>query len=437
MKIYPLIISSIAISSNILHAQQIRPNVVIFLTDDQGSIDLNRFGAKDLHTPNMDRLCDDGIALTQFYANSSISSPSRASLLTGKYPQKAGMSKLASPIKGVAGMPESEITIAEVLRDAGYATAIVGKWHLGFQHDSILKKQGFDYSLVHMGGCIDNYSHYFYWNGPNRHDLYRNGTEVYYDGKNFSDLMVEESINYIKDNKEKPFFLYFSSNYPHYPLQGDPKWRDFYKDYPSPRDKYAAMVSTIDEKIGKVLNCIEQQGLKENTIIIFMSDNGHSIEERNFFGGGSAGEMRGEKFSAYEGGIRVPAIISFPARFPGKQVRNQIGMGADLMPTILELCNIDLPKVCIDGKSLVKILDNNEKSPHKVIHWQVNNLFAVRKGDYKLVGKIEKENTKIELYNIKNDIREKINIVNDFPLISKDLMNEHTNWINSINADSN
>lgn len=140
-----------------------KPNVVIFFTDDQGAIDVNRFGATDLATPNMDRLCNSGIQFTNFYANSSISSPSRASLLTGRYPQRAGMPQLASPDPAVVGLPAGETTIAEILRDNGYATAVIGKWHLGSHPESRPNAQGFDYFFGHLGGCIDNYSHYFYW----------------------------------------------------------------------------------------------------------------------------------------------------------------------------------------------------------------------------------------------------------------------------------
>lgn len=419
-----LLIAASIVTQSLEAKKEIKPNVVIFLTDDQGSIDVNRFGAKDLLTPNMDKLCETGVQLTQFYANSSISSPSRAALMTGRYPQRVGMLKLASSEKGIAGMPGNEITMAEVLRDNGYETALIGKWHLGYTPETMPQAQGFNYSFGHMGGCIDNYSHFFYWNGPNRHDLWRNGEEVYNEGENFSDLMVKEAIRFIGQNKKKPFFLYFSTNYPHYPLQGDQKWRMYYKNLPHPRDKYAAMVSTIDEKIGMVINKIEKEGLRKNTIIIFMSDNGHSTEERTFFGGGSAGELRGEKFSTYEGGIRVPAIISFPALLPQNTVCNEIGMGADWMPTIIDLCKINWDKSDFDGKSLVSMIKDKKSTPHDVIHWQVGLLWAVRKGDYKMVGKENKNGEIIELYNLNEDKRESRDLATTHRTIYNDLLKE-------------
>jgi arylsulfatase A-like enzyme len=235
-----------------------RPNVIFILTDDQGSIDVNCYGAKDLVTPNMDRLAAEGVRFTQFYACSPVCSPSRAAILTGRYPQRAQLPQMASSQPGGKGMPGEQVTIAEMMKAAGYATGHVGKWHVGYTPDEMPNAQGFDYSFGHMGGCIDNYSHFFYWEGPNRHDLWRNGEEVWYEGQYFGDLMVKEALGFIEKNKERPFFLYYASNKPHYPLQGTGKWREVYKDLPSPRKMYAASVSTVDEEIGKLLAKVEE-----------------------------------------------------------------------------------------------------------------------------------------------------------------------------------
>ena len=212
-----------------VYTQQ-KPNVIIIYTDDQGSVDVNSYGAKDLVTPNMDYIVENGTSFTQFYA-SPVCSPSRASLLTGKTPQRAGLSGNAAPSsKQKKGLPGSEYTLAEMFKDAGYTTAHIGKWHLGDAPEMIPNAQGFDHSFGHMVGCIDNYSHFFYWSGPNRHDLYRNGKEVYYDGQFFPDLMVNEASNFMEDNSNNPFFIYFAVNMPHYPYQGDAKWLSYYND---------------------------------------------------------------------------------------------------------------------------------------------------------------------------------------------------------------
>jgi len=190
------------------------PNVIIIYTDDQGSVDLNCYGAKDLATPHMDSLAKRGVRFTQFYAAAPVCSPSRAGLLTGRYPVRAGVPGNVSSRPGNAGMPAAQVTIAETFKKAGYATAHIGKWHLGYTKETMPNGQGFDYSFGHMGGCIDNYSHFFYWNGPNRHDLWRNGKEIFADGKFFPQLMADEASAFIEKHHAKPFFIYYALNNP-------------------------------------------------------------------------------------------------------------------------------------------------------------------------------------------------------------------------------
>ena len=177
-----------------------KPNVILIYTDDQGSIDLNCYGAKDLYTPHLDKLAKKGIKFSQFYSAAPVCSPSRAAVLTGRFPQHAGVPGNVSSAQGHAGMPSSQTTIAEMMKSAGYATAHIGKWHLGYTPDTMPNGQGFDTSFGHMGGCIDNWSHFFYWNGPNRHDLWRNGEEIWEDGQFFPDLMVRETDEFISQN---------------------------------------------------------------------------------------------------------------------------------------------------------------------------------------------------------------------------------------------
>lgn len=415
--------------------QPSKPNVVIFLTDDQGSVDVNCYGSSDLATPNMDRICRSGVRFTQFYASSSISSPSRASLLTGRYPQRAGVPTLVPHDPQKTGLPGSEITLAEMLRDNGYTTALIGKWHLGHNPESLPNAQGFDYFFGHLGGCIDNYSHYFYWNGPNRHDLFRNGKEVWCAGRNFAELMTEESLKFIERNKDRPFLLFFASNYPHYPLQGDSGWRSYYAEQGAihPRDKYAAMVSTIDERIGEVLDKLAAEGLSDDTIVIFMSDNGHSVEDRTFCGGGSAGIYRGNKFTLYEGGIRVPAAVSYPRVFAPNTVCDAMVTGCDWFPTIAELCGVQLPDCKLDGQSLVATVNNGALSPHRIVHWQTGKTWAVRKGSYKLVSTKNGRDTQIvELFDIEADPSEAHDLSTVRPEHVKELQSEHADWLEEL-----
>jgi len=424
-----------------------RPNVILIYTDDQGSVDMNCYGAKDLITPNMDALASRGIRFTQFYSAAPVCSPSRAALLTGRYPQRAGLATNAGSRKGARGMPAEQVTIAEMMKAAGYVTGHVGKWHLGYVPETMPNGQGFDYSFGHMGGCIDNYSHFFYWNGPNRHDLWCNGNEVWADGAFFPDLMVKEATRFIETNKDKPFFLYWPINTPHYPLQGTSKWRKKYVNLPAPRRMYSAFVSTTDEKIGELLERVDELGLAQNTIVIFQSDHGHSMEERTFGGGGSAGPYRGAKLSLFEGGIRVPAIISYPGKLPADQVRSQFAASVDWLPTIAELCRVKLPGPAIDGVSLLGVIQDNEnKSPHPTFHWQSGRgldrmpQWAVRDGDWKLIGNPHDTSRKAPitsaesrfLVNLADDVSEMKNLADDHPQIVRRLENLHDHWLSDV-----
>jgi arylsulfatase A len=420
------------------HQSNIKPNVIVIYTDDQGTIDLNSFGAGDLVTPNMDEIVNSGIKFTQFYG-ATICSPSRAGLLTGKTPQRAGVPGNVSPVSLEAGMPNEQYTMAEMFKDAGYKTAHIGKWHLGHAEDKQPNAQGFDYSFGHFVGCIDNYSHFFYWNGPNRHDLYRNGEEVFYDGQFFPDLMVKEATAFIEKNKNNPFFIYFALNTPHYPYQGTPEWLEYYqeKGVSYPRDLYAAFLSTQDDKIGEILKNLEKLGLYENTIIVFQSDNGYSTEERAHFGGGSSGKFRGAKFSLFEGGIRVPAAISWPAKLKAGEVRNQLAVNADWMPTLADLCGIDLDTGELDGRSLIPVIqDENAESQHiNGYCWKSNRQWAAREGDWKLLGNplIEHEEfapaDSLFLVNLKNDPGEMNNLAEENPEKVGELINLYEKWL--------
>jgi arylsulfatase A len=412
-----------------------RPNVLIIYTDDQGSIDANCYGAKDLVTPHMDRLAREGVRFTQMLAPSAICSASRAGLLTGRFPVRAGVPGNAPSTPGRAGgLPPGEMTMADLLKSAGYATALIGKWHLGYTPALMPNAQGFDYAFGHLGGCIDNYSHYFYWSGPNRHDLWRNGQEIHLDGEYFPDLIVAEAERFITEHRERPFFLYVAINLPHYPLQGTEKWRSTYAHLPEPRRMYAEFLSTMDERIGEIIGHLDDLGLRERTLVIVQSDHGHSVEERTFFGGGNAGPFRGAKSSLFEGGLRVPSFVRLPGRVPAGEVREQFVTGCDWFPTVAEWCGISPPPIKIDGRSIARVIaDPGAPSPHDSFYWHLgagNNLrWAVRRGDWKLLGnpndptgaRVEATSDKLYLVNLKTDIGEKTNVAQQHPQVLADL----------------
>ncbi len=428
MKI-PLAISWVLALFSLLFAPLIarKPNVIIIYTDDQGTIDMNCYGAKDLVTPHMDGLAKRGVRFTQFYSAAPVCSPSRVGLLTGRTPQHGGLNGNVG--LDSVGMPSEQITIAEELKKSGYATAHIGKWHLGHHKETIPNGQGFDYSFGHLVGCIDNYSHFFYWSGPNKHDLWRNGKEVFHNGELFPDLMVKEAGEFIEQNKENPFLIYFALNTPHYPYQGSPEWLEHYKDLPYPRNLYAAFLSTTDDRIGNLLKKVEDAGLTKDTIVIFQSDHGASEEVRAHNGGGSAGPHRGAKFSLYEGGIRVPAIISWPGKLPENETRDQIATGCDWYPTLLELCDVPAAGHKIDGKSLLPVI-NSSKIPtsHERFNWKSGKAVAIREGRWQLI--VTGKN--IELYDLPNDLGESNNLSKEHPGIVARLQKTSRDYWRSI-----
>ncbi len=425
-----------------------RPNVLIIYTDDQGTLDANCYGSEDLATPNIDRLAQTGVRFTQMYAPSAICSSSRAGLLTGRFPARAGVPGNVSSQRGVPGMPTSEITLAEMFRDGGYRTGHVGKWHLGYSPETMPLGQGFAKSFGHMGGCIDNYSHFFYWRGPNQHDLWQDGKEVWHDGRFFGDMMVDTCKRLISDWRDEPFFIYWALNWPHYPLQATAKWREHYAHLPSPRNKYAAFVSSLDERVGQVLDHLEATGLRDNTIVVFQSDHGHSVEERTFFGGGNPGPYRGAKRSLFEGGLRVPSIISCPGRLPQAEVRDAMAVGCDWLPTLAELTETTLPETHLDGKSLAKVIRSPEAvSPHETLYWQLETgesaQWVVRRGPWKLLGNPQDPRNpeslgpddRLFLANLEMDKTEATNLAEDHPKVVEELQALKREYAKGISRD--
>jgi arylsulfatase A-like enzyme len=326
-----------------------RPNVLIFFTDDQGTLDAHCYGSEYLYTPNIDKLAATGVRFTQAYAH-SFCCPSRAALLTGRHPQRGGVNSwvqgdMHDPEKGV-NMALEEVTLAETMKAAGYKTALFGKWHLGSHRDHGPTRQGFDEFFGIRDGFIDNYIHYFL-QGEGFHDLYEGTNEVWANGTYFPDMVVKRASQFLEQNRDNPFFLYVALNTPHYPEQPPAEYLKRYTGMEEPRRTYAAFVTLTDDCIGRVMSHLEALGLRKKTIVIFMSDNGHqSYRAFDFFqirvdnhksglpkgyrfssgdgpndGGGNTGKWTGHKGTFLEGGIRVPAIISYPAALPSGQVR--------------------------------------------------------------------------------------------------------------------
>ena len=396
-------------------------NVLLIFTDDQGTLDLNCYGSKDLHTPTLDKLAASGVRFSQFYVGAPVCSPSRAALLTGRCCQRAGV---PGNVGQKGGLPPEQVTIAEMLKKAGYRTAIFGKWHLGHDKEHDPNAQGFDEFLGHKNGCIDNYSHFFYWSGPNRHDMWRDRTEIWEDGTYFPDMVTREARRFLKENKDRPFFMYLPFNMPHYPMQGMTKYRRMHAKLPEPRRAYAAFISTIDEKVGEVLAEVDSLGLRDNTLIIFLSDHGHSTEARCNYGGGNAGPFRGHKFTLWEGGIRVPCLVSLPGVVPAGEVRDQIATSMDWLPTIAEICGVKPPDRKLDGKNILPVVRSAKApTPHEVLCWRTGRQWAVREGKWKLVG-----DKGVFLSNMDVDVTETKNIADKHPDVVARLKDHYRKW---------
>ena len=428
-----------------------RPNVVVIMTDDQGTLDANCFGSTDLHTPNIDRLASRGVRFTQAYAH-TVCCPARAALMTGRHPQRGNVNTwMQWNMHGPDGenMNLDEVTLAEVLQQAGYRTGLFGKWHLGSHRDHGPTKQGFDEFFGIRDGFIDNYNHFFL-HGEGFHDLYEGIREVVFPGRYFPELIAQRAVEFIDRNKDGNFFLYLAFNIPHYPEQHLKEHGQRYATMPMPRRTYAATITTTDYYIGQVLDRLESAGLRDDTVVIFQSDNGHS--EENFQikidnhnsgfpkgydygpnkGGGNTGKWIGHKSTFFEGGIRTPAILSYPKKVPRNVVRNQVVTIMDWFPTVLELCGIDMPDLALDGRSVLPIIRSAEAtSPHTVLHFQWYNRWAVRKGNWKLIATpstVSPSKTIHSLHRLDDDRPEVRDYASERPELVERLRALHVQW---------
>jgi len=438
------------------------PNIIVILTDDQGTLDVNCFGSPDLYTPNLDRLAENGIMFTQAYAH-TVCCPTRAALLTGRAPQRSNVNSWVQnnahdSIPG-RNMFIDEITIAEILKRKGYTTGLFGKWHVGSDIEHGPLEQGFDEFFGIRNGFIHNYNHYFL-HGKGHHDLWDNKNEVFMDGEYFPDLITERALDFIKRNRDTSFFLYLGYNIPHYPEQADEKFEQYYGDVEEPRKSYAKMISTTDSRIGSILDMLEELKLEKKTMVIFFSDNGHSTENARIRvddhnsglpkginygangGGGNTGKWRGAKG-------RVPAIISYPSEFPEGEVRDQIITVMDILPTICDLTKSPKPDNTLDGFSILPLVrDSNTESEHKILYFQWEEMWAVREGNWKLImngydstGKFsdhpekEPEMESPYLANMDDDNPEEKNYAAEHPEIVERLQKLYETWAADVFAD--
>jgi arylsulfatase A-like enzyme len=370
-----------------------RPNVVVIYADDLGYGDVSCFGSADIPTPNIDAIAERGLRLTDWYSNSPVCSPSRASLLTGRYPARAGVDEILGGHVGTTGMP-AQATLASVLGGAGYRTGIFGKWHLGVDPGSRPADRGFDEQFGFLAGCVDYYSHIFYW-APDRdpvHDLWRDGEHIYDNGRYLTEVIADEAVAFIERSADRPFFCYVPFNAPHYPMHAPKEYVDRFAHLAGDRRIMAAMIAAMDDGIGRIVDQLSRSGVLEDTVVFFSSDNGPSAESRNWldgeeisYTGGSTGGLRGNKGSVFEGGIRVPSVLSWPAGLPAGVTFDRPSAMMDLLPTILQATAVPAAQEQVDGVGLLDVLRGGAQEGERSLYWEYEGQSAVRRGRWKLV----------------------------------------------------
>lgn len=427
------------------------PNIIVFYTDDMGNGDVSCYGAKDFKTPHIDALAAGGVRFTNYYAPGPICAPSRAGLMTGRTPERCGMSttKNVPSEMGAGGLPGREITVAELAKSKGYATAVFGKWHLGSTRDTQPNAQGFDLFVGHHASCIDSFSHIYYASEPWYHDLYRNREEIFEDGVHMCDIITRETLQFIDANSDKPFLIYASYNQPHYPMVAKARFLEMYKHLPRDRRFWVASVAMVDDSIGQIMARLKARGLTEKTFVFFASDNGAPNASKRGEGGGSNAPYREYKRSLFDGGHRGPGIAHWPGTVPAGQTRDQLVIGMDLFPTVAEIIGAKPPEDrTLDGMSWLPLLKNGSLTGHDALYFEWAEQHGVRHGPWKLVINglfdmhINRQNYPAPdgpdyhfLANTVEDAAEKTNVAARHPELVQKLAKMHADWREGIRRD--
>lgn len=401
-------------------AKTVPPNIVVIFTDDQGYNDLGCFGSKTIKTPNIDRMAEEGRIFTSFYVPANVCTPSRSALMTGCYPKRIGMERGVIFPRDNHGLHTDEVTIADMLKTANYATACIGKWHLGHRKPFLPTSQGFDsyfgipYSndMAHPDNKKRSNSHVWTkddkgwqnWHTPlmQNEDI----AEIPVNQKTITRRYTDRAVEFIKENQKKSFFLYLAHSMPHVPL--------FVPDEcftPDKRKAYITVIEHIDEQVGRILDVLRELKLSQETVVIFTSDNGPWLPFGSF--GGCAKPLRNGKGTTYEGGHRVPCVMWGPGRIPAGTSTDAFITSMDLLPSFAGLAGVELKtRGPIDGKDITAVMAGSDKSPrHEMLYYsRAGALHGLRQGDWKI-----RIAGKKELYNLKDDISESRNLAEAMP----------------------
>ena len=419
-----------------------KPNIVFILGDDLGYCDVSMYGCKEIPTPNIDSIGKNGIRFTNGYVSAPVCSPSRAGLMTGRYQQRFGFEFNAGPLQRAInnkdmGLPLTEITLAQVMKKSGYATGMVGKWHLGMNDRYMPTQRGFDEYFGFLFGA----NLYVDPNKPGvitrtgtegggssqgsrspQNPIYRNTTPVEED-QYLTDAFAREAVAYIDRHQREPFFLYAPFNAPHEPFQVTQKYFDRFPNVKDERRRvYMAMVSALDDAVGAILRKLRDTGLEKNTLVVFLSDNGCAT----YTNACTNDPLRLGKLTHLEGGFRVPFAMQWPAKLKSGIVSDQVISSLDLFPTAVAMAGGELPKDrSYDGVDLLPFLTGQKKAaPHEVLCWRNGPNAAVRKGDWKLF----KGGDHYWLFDLSKDIGEQKNLAAARPEIVEQLKNELAKW---------
>jgi len=391
------------------------PNVIMIYADDLGYGDLACYGSR-LSTPNLDRMAAEGVRFTQFYSANPVCSPSRAALMTGRYPTRAGVPRVLFP-KDTVGLPDSETTIAQALKTRGYRTMCVGKWHLGHLPRFLPTSRGFD-----------EYFGIPYSNDMKPRPLLHNTETIEQQAtlETLTPRYTEQAVRFIERSKDAPFFLYMPHTYPHIPLAASPRFRG-----KSPSGIYGDVIAELDWSVGEVLAALKKNGVDKNTLVMFSSDNGPWFL-------GSPGRLRGRKGSTYEGGVREPFIARFPGRIPRGQVVDGVGSTMDIFPTVAKLCGAALPANPLDGIDIWPLLTGRSRQLEReaLLYFDNWNLQCARWGRWKLHlarynafaygpapagGRVNLPLASPELYDLESDPDESYDVAPERPEIVKEI----------------
>jgi arylsulfatase A-like enzyme len=380
-------------------AQQRKPNFVVFLVDDMGYADLSSYGAKDIQTPNIDRIAREGIRFTDAYSNGPVCTPTRAALMTGRYQQRFGLEWAISPGMKEPGLEQRHTTIARFLKNDGYATALIGKWHLGYKPEYGPNAHGFDRFFGILSGNVDHYSHR---ENNGEADLLEDGKPVEREGY-MTDLLADEAAKWLDANHQRPFFLYFAFNTVHWPFQAPGRPKDVRTRstwFEGTRADYVRMMKALDDAVGRVLARLDQYGMTKNTMVIFTNDNGGERLSDN-------SPLFHHKGTLWEGGIRVPLAVRWPERIPKGQVSNAPVATMDLPVTVVAAAGLKEGLTRADGVNLLPHMMSKHAVPERTLFWRINragrNQRAARRGDWKYISDAGIE----MLVNLREDLGER------------------------------